>query len=43
MKASEIVFIRDFLAEPERLKTALEQIDLYPQLAKLFEQAVGRV
>lgn len=40
LKASEIVFIRDFLAEPERLKTALDQIGLYPQLADLFNQAI---
>lgn len=41
LKASEIVFIRDFLAEPQRLKTALTEIGLYPQLAAAFGQAVG--
>jgi 2,4-dienoyl-CoA reductase (NADPH2) len=41
LKASEIVFIRDFLAEPTRLKTALEQIGLFPQLAEAFELATG--
>lgn len=41
LKTSEIVFIRDFLAEPERLKTALEQIGLYQPLSDLFEQASG--
>jgi len=41
LKASEVIFIRDFLAEPERLKNALQQIDLYAQLAELFEQATG--
>ena len=41
LKASEIVFIRDFLAAPERLKTSLETIGLYPQLAEAFEQATG--
>ena len=32
-KASEIIFIRDFLADPERLKTATINAGLYPLLA----------
>lgn len=39
LKVSEIIFIRDFLAAPQRLKKALETIGLYPQLAKGFELA----
>ncbi len=33
IKASEIIFMRDFLAEPELLCAALKTIGLYPQLA----------
>ncbi len=38
IKASEIVFIRDFLAQPEQLETALEKIGLLPQVADDFTQ-----
>ncbi len=41
LKASEIVFIRDFLADPQRLKDALEQIGLFPQLAEAYRMAIG--
>lgn len=41
LKTSEVVFIRDFLADPIRLKISLQQIGLYPQLAELFERAIG--
>jgi 2,4-dienoyl-CoA reductase (NADPH2) len=40
LKVSEIVFIRDFLAAPDKLKVSLEQIGLYQQLAETFEQAI---
>jgi 2,4-dienoyl-CoA reductase (NADPH2) len=39
LKASEIVFIRDFLAEPQRLEKSLKEIGLFPQLADRFELA----
>lgn len=39
LKASEVVFVRDFLDNPERLKTSLEQIELYSQLEELFQRA----
>ncbi len=38
LKASEIVFMRDFLAEPERLRRSLEEIGLFPAVAGLFSQ-----
>lgn len=41
LKASEIVFIRDFLAEPQRLEQALQAIGLYSQLATAFDKATG--
>ncbi|SHJ20743.1 Glyoxylase, beta-lactamase superfamily II [Malonomonas rubra DSM 5091] len=41
LKTSEVIFIRDFLAEPDRLKNSLQQIDLFSQMAELFELATG--
>ncbi len=41
LKTSEVVFIRDFLTNPEPLKKSLEQIGLYQQLAKAYEQATN--
>lgn len=41
LKASEIVFIRDFLADPQRLKNSLEAIGLFQQLAEPFLLATG--
>jgi 2,4-dienoyl-CoA reductase (NADPH2) len=41
LKASEIVFIRDFLADPDRLKRALQQIDLFQKLSESFTSAVA--
>ncbi|MCK4503251.1 MAG: MBL fold metallo-hydrolase [Desulfuromonadales bacterium] len=41
LKASEIIFIRDFLAEPERLQNVLTNIGLFPQVAENFERAVA--
>lgn len=40
LKASEIVFIRDFLAEPQRLQTVLADINLFVQVEKYFEKAL---
>ncbi len=41
LKASEIVFIRDFLDDPGKLENALEQIGLFEQLAEAFALATG--
>lgn len=36
IKASEIYFMRDFLADPERLRRALEQVDLFRDVEELY-------
>jgi glyoxylase-like metal-dependent hydrolase (beta-lactamase superfamily II) len=36
LKASEIIFMRDFLADPERLKDALTQVDLFTAVAERY-------
>lgn len=36
LKSSEILFMRDFLAHPECLRQALEQIDLFAGVAELY-------
>ncbi len=36
LKASEIVFMRDFLRDPQRLRGALKSIGLFPQVAGMF-------
>jgi len=41
LKASEIVFLRDFLAQPELLKNVLTDIGLFPQVADIFLDAVS--
>ena len=41
LKASEIVFLRDFLAQPELLKNTLTDIGLFPQVAEIFTHAVS--
>ena len=41
LKGSEILFMQDFLAEPELLKHALDDIGLFDQLAPLFQRATG--
>ncbi|WP_321367737.1 MBL fold metallo-hydrolase [uncultured Desulfuromusa sp.] len=41
LKASEIVFLRDFLAQPELLKDTLINIGLYPQVADIYSHAVS--
>jgi 2,4-dienoyl-CoA reductase (NADPH2) len=41
IKASEIYFMRDFLADPLRLRTSLERIGLFEPLRELFEAVSG--
>ncbi len=40
-KASEIIFLRDFLNDPDRLFQASKGIDIYPDIAGKFELAVA--
>lgn len=40
-KASEMVFLRDFLSEPVRLKHSLEQIGLFESVSDLYAAAAG--
>jgi 2,4-dienoyl-CoA reductase (NADPH2) len=42
LKASEIVFMKDFLDQPELLRRALEEIDLFNDVSGLFYSAVHR-
>ena len=42
LKASEILFMKDFLAEPEKLEEALAGIGLYANVAPLFRRVTGR-
>ncbi len=41
LKASEIIFLRDFLAEPKLLCQATREIGLYPQLADRFAEFIS--
>ncbi len=41
LKASEIMLIRDFLADPDLLRESLEKIGLFAELAELFDRATG--
>ena len=41
LKASEVVFLRDFLAQPELLQNVLIDIGLFPQVANEFSCAVA--
>jgi hydroxyacylglutathione hydrolase len=41
LKLSEIYFMRDFLADPLRLKRALEQIGLFGEVRELFDSVTG--
>ena len=41
LKASEIVFIRDFVAQPEMLREVLQQIGLFQPVADLYRMAIG--
>ena len=40
LKASEIVFMKDFLQQPELLRRALEEIELFDEVTELFHSAV---
>ena len=40
-KASEIVFLRDFLAEPGKLRHSLEQIGLFGAVSDLYATVVA--
>jgi 2,4-dienoyl-CoA reductase (NADPH2) len=40
LKASELVFIRDFLHQPRKLRQALETIGLFSPIADLYEAAL---
>ena len=40
LKASELVFIRDFLAQPELLRQSLQEIKLLQPLAKQFDRVL---
>lgn len=40
LKASEIVFMKDFLDQPELLRRSLEEIDLFSDVSGLFNSAV---
>ncbi|MDX2480221.1 MAG: MBL fold metallo-hydrolase [Desulfuromusa sp.] len=41
LKASEVVFLRDFLAEPELLRNVLIDIGLFPQIADKFALTIA--
>jgi len=41
LKAAELLFIQDFFREPERLAASLRQIDLYGDVAELFDRVLG--
>jgi hydroxyacylglutathione hydrolase len=41
LKASEIIFMKDFLEQPEMLRASLEDIGLFDDLAENFCRAVG--
>ncbi len=42
LKASEIVFMKDFLEQPELLRRALEEIELFEDVAELYYSAISR-
>jgi len=41
LKASELIFIRDFLDQPDQLQHAMETIGLFPQVADLYHAALS--
>ena len=41
LKASEIVFMRDFLADPSRLMDSLQIVKLFDSVAELFEEVAA--
>lgn len=42
LKASEIIFMKDFLAQPALLISSLNEIDLYQPLADLFDEVIEK-
>lgn len=42
LKCSEIVFMKDFLQQPELLRDSLVETGLYPHVTDLFEKAIPR-
>jgi hydroxyacylglutathione hydrolase len=40
LKASEIIFMKDFLQQPELLRQSLEEIDLFDDVAELYDSAI---
>jgi len=42
LKASEILFMKDFLKQPELLQRSLEEIGLFGEVSELFHSAVPR-
>ncbi|MEJ2133788.1 MAG: MBL fold metallo-hydrolase [Desulfofustis sp.] len=42
LKASEIIFMQDFLAQPALLLSSLNEIDLYQPLADLFDEVIEK-
>jgi hydroxyacylglutathione hydrolase len=42
LKASEIVFMRDFLAQPEKLKSSLERIGLFEAVRDLYNVVTAK-
>ena len=42
LKASEILFMKDFLKQPELLRRSLEEIGLLGEVVELFHSAVPR-
>ncbi len=42
LKASEVVFMKDLLEQPEMLRRALEEIGLFDQVSDLYHAATGR-
>lgn len=41
LKASEIAFMRDFLADPGKLRHSMQEIGLYGKVAGLYEEVAG--
>ena len=41
LKASEVIFMRDFLSDPGQLRSALERIGLFEQVVEKFMQTAG--
>lgn len=42
LKASEIVFFRDFLSQPEKLKNSLEQLGIFDKVKDEYYEVIGK-